>query len=131
MKTSYVEWHTPMLGNTTIEPAPRSGTLLVNTSSDVENLTGYGYRYTGEQQFYSFDLGMGTNLPQSADPWIFQPGLNVILESRAAFLNSSVGNSSEAGPLAGGGPPARRGGASPRARWTPRPPTSPRHPGRP
>ena len=41
-----------------------------------------------------FDVGMGTNLPSGADPWIFSTGLNTILESRAAFLNSSANSTS-------------------------------------
>lgn len=73
-----------------VQPLTRAPVILVNASSDVENLTGYGYRYTGEQQLYAFNLNLGSDLPSKADPWIFQPGLNVILESRAAFLNSTA-----------------------------------------
>lgn len=72
---------------------PRAPTILVNTSSDVESLAGYGYRYSGEQQFYSFDLGMGasSNLPTNNTDAMFQSGVNVILESRAAYTNSTAG----------------------------------------
>jgi hypothetical protein len=73
-----------------VQPMNRSNVVLVNTSSDVENLSGYGYRYTGEQRLYGFNLAMGSNLSNGADPWIFKPGLNTILESRSAFLNSTA-----------------------------------------
>ena len=64
----------------------------MNLSGEVENLSGYGYRYTGEQQFYSFyvNLPNGPSAPTRSDP--FQGGVNLVLESRSAFLNSTLGS---------------------------------------
>ena len=65
---------------------------LMNLSGEVENLSGYGYRYTGEQQFYSFyvNLPNGPSAPTKSDP--FQGGVNLVLESRSSFLNSTLGS---------------------------------------
>lgn len=68
-----------------VVPLQRLPVVLVNLSSEVKSIPGYGFRYVGEQRFYSFDLNMGSS---PAAP--FQSGTNVILESRTAFLNSSA-----------------------------------------
>ncbi len=76
----------------TVEPIQWTPILLVNASGEVENLNGYGYRYTGEQRFYSFyvNLPNGPSAPTKAVP--FQSGVNLVLESRSAFLNSTLGS---------------------------------------
>jgi PKD domain-containing protein len=71
---------------------PRAPFILVNGTEELESLPGYGYRFTGEQQFYAFYVTLGTN---ASSPFV--PGLNVILESRKAFLQSPLGKAVESG----------------------------------
>jgi hypothetical protein len=73
-----------------VVPLNRLPVILVNKTGEIENLPGYGYRYVGEQRFYAFDLGMGTDLPSGADPWIFRPGLKGVPASRASSLESKA-----------------------------------------
>ncbi len=76
----------------TVIALQRAPLVLMNLSGEVENLSGYGYRYTGEQRFYSFyvNLPNGPSAPTQSDP--FQSGVNLVLESRSAFLNSTLGS---------------------------------------
>ena len=83
---------TNVCATVTVVALPRAPLVLMNLSGEVENLAGYGYRYTGEQQFYSFyvNLPNGPSAPTQSDP--FQSGVNLVLESRSAFLNSTLGS---------------------------------------
>lgn len=63
-------------------PMNRVNTILVNTTEELTNLSGYGLRYTGEQEFYAFYV----NLLVPSHPFV--AGTNLILESRKAFLAS-------------------------------------------
>lgn len=67
-------------------PLSRMPTILDNSSGELRNLPGYGPRYYGEQRFYSMYVNVGSITPGSYGP--FQPGMNAILESRTAFLES-------------------------------------------
>ncbi len=75
----------PINASFQIVPLSRAPVLLVNKSADLQNVSGYGLRWIGEQQMFSFDFQMGAGL----GPY-FKPGLNVILESRAAYLQSAA-----------------------------------------
>ena len=50
-----------------VAPLQRLPVVLVNMTGELESLPGYGYRCTGEQRFYVFNVGMGGNLPAGAD----------------------------------------------------------------
>jgi hypothetical protein len=63
----------------------RAPTILFNTSEELGNISGYGLRYTGENQFYAIYVNA------SSSSWApFRQGLNTILESRKAFLASPL-----------------------------------------
>ena len=83
---------THVCASVTVIALERAPLVLMNLSGEVENLNGYGYRYTGEQRFYSFyvNLPNGPSAPTQSDP--FQSGVNLVLESRSAFLNSTLGS---------------------------------------
>ena len=83
---------TNVCATVTVIALQRAPLVLMNLSGEVENLSGYGYRYTGEQQFYSFYMNLpnGPSAPTKSDP--FQSGVNLVLESRSAFLNSTLGS---------------------------------------
>lgn len=83
-----------------VVPLQRLPVVLVNKTGELENLPGYGYRYIGEQRFYSFDLNLGGSNPGQSSPSIpapFVQGTNIILESREAALNSSLNGTLQAG----------------------------------
>ncbi len=73
-----------------VVPLQRLPVVLVNMTGELEGLPGYGYRYTGEQRFSAFDMGMGTDLPPGADPWIFKSGLKGVPDCRASSLESKA-----------------------------------------
>ncbi len=88
---AYTWWNTSVgsgiVASAEVVPLQRLPVVLVNMTGELESLPGYGYRYTGEQRFYSFDvnLGSGPGIPAG-----FSAGTNVVLESRTALLNSSA-----------------------------------------
>lgn len=61
----------------------RVNTILSNTTEELASFSGYGLRYTGEQEFYAFYVNLGSSAPAP-----FVSGVNLILESRKAYLAS-------------------------------------------
>jgi hypothetical protein len=57
--------------------------ILFNTTGELENISGYGLRYTGERDFYAIYVNATTS---SLSPFVKGP--NLILESRESFLDS-------------------------------------------
>ncbi|MCI4336595.1 MAG: PKD domain-containing protein [Thermoplasmata archaeon] len=81
-------------GSVQVVPLPRDPVVMVYMNGELPNVPGFGPRYQGEQQFFVFNLNMG----QSNVPAPFSPGMNVVLESRTAFENSSVNSSFASSP---------------------------------
>ena len=70
---------------------PRSNVLLISQKNETVNIPGYGLRYIGEQRFYAFELYAPTQATYGS--YTLEPGLNTILESRSAFLQSRLNES--------------------------------------
>jgi PKD repeat protein len=89
-----------------VEPLTRLNTIVVNnTTGEIQNLPGYGWRYSGEQKFDAFDINISNS---AAAPFV--NGVNVILENRADLADSSVNatlltNPASLGGLGGAGGP--------------------------
>jgi hypothetical protein len=81
-------------GSIAVVKLQRANVVLVNGTNEILNMPGYGYRFEGEQKFYSFDFNMGSG----TIPAPFVQGLNVLLESRQALLNSSLNGTLQNGP---------------------------------
>ncbi len=80
-----------------VVPLSRAPLIFVNRTGELLMLPGYGYRYTGAQSFYSFDLNLGSGggLPRG-----FVAGTNVILESKASVFDSAANVSLTSNPTA-------------------------------
>jgi len=74
----------------------RMPVVLVNSSREVQNLPGYGLRWEGSQQFYAIYL----NMTGSTAGTPFEPGENLVLVSRSAFVNSSLNHTLVTGDVA-------------------------------
>ena len=75
-----------------VEPLQRLPLVLVNKSGDVVNLPGYGYRYVGQQDFYSVNLNLGASPVSIGTTGESLPAGSVtFLESEASLLNSTAG----------------------------------------
>ena len=89
-----------------VVPLQRLPVVMVNTSSEIANLTGYGLRFEGQQKFDSFDLNFGSG---GSIPYPFKPGVNIILESALSVTRSSANttlfsNAASLSTLSGCGP---------------------------
>jgi hypothetical protein len=69
-----------------VVPLTREPFVLFNTTEELASLPVYGYRYVGEQQFYAFYVNSNDNYGGTP----FVSGLNTVLESRKAFLNTPL-----------------------------------------
>ncbi len=86
-----------------VEPTPRAPVVFVGNAGETQMLPGYGLHYVGEQQFYGFYLSVTGSSSGPNDP--FQPGgsqgaLNVLLLSRASYLETNVSTNLSANTLA-------------------------------
>jgi hypothetical protein len=104
--TAYTWWNTTVssgiVASAEVVPLQRLPVVLVNMTGELENLSGYGYRYTGEQRFYSFDLNINGTAPQYPhSPFATgsSPVLNTLLISRASYLSTNFSADLNAGKL--------------------------------
>lgn len=80
-------------GSVTTVALGRMPVTLVNSTGEIQQLPGYGDRWSGDQHFYAFyinvnDSGTGTSL---------HPGQNLVLVSRTAFGNSTLNQTLSSG----------------------------------
>lgn len=77
-------------------PMQREPLILENTTGELQNVPGYGYRFTGSSGgFEAFYVNMGT---QYSPPAPFVAGVNIILESQAAYALSAFNQSMVTNP---------------------------------
>ena len=75
-----------------VEPLQRLPLVLVNKTGDVVNIPGYGYRYVGQQDFYSVNLNLGPSPVSIGTTGKTLPAGSVtFLESESSLLNSTAG----------------------------------------
>lgn len=77
-------------------PMQREPLIFENTTGELQNIPGYGYRFVGPVGgFEAFYVNMGT---QYTPPSPFVAGVNVILESQAAYALSAFNQSMVTNP---------------------------------